>query len=813
MTLMEPRRLTDDDDGAEAALPALPRHRILARLGEGAHGVVYVAETMETPSIRCAVKVLRAELDSTSALRRFEAERVALAGLDHPAIITINDAGRTADGRPFFAMPIVQGEPLTSASRQAQLSVRERVTLFLQVLGGVAHAHRRGMLHRDLKPGNVLAERVEGGWRVRIIDWGLAQALENEHAATARESPLTRTNGGSPRTGLRWEADAQLHAAAHAEFASASNSGSLSGSSTEFPLSPHEQPRGGVIGTPEFMSPEQADGSFARGDVRSDIWSLGVILYLLLTERLPFSRDEVRGLRPSSLSRFLRETPIDPPSRVALAASDALLFRGDLDAIIAKALARDPDSRYQSVDAFGADLEAWLRGEAVRARPESILASSWRFAARHRVASLAVVLAAIALCSSTVVALLAAQSAHRSEIHAETTAEFLEALLRGLESKAGQGFDRALMIEMLEDAGARLPELDANDPVAAARVRLALGNAWFSLGFQRDAERIMRPAVERVRVSIDEDAPLARRILAEYARVVLSNDPHRAREIALRLVQRGTPLRGQLWPRDEESLRALVILLPTMNLSAFEDASRKMHGENAGDSRPNPALRTRVTRLSEIKSLEEAVVLDPHDALAHIERCAGSTSKLALEARAVLLRTRVDYPQKEATLAELRTLHEQLITLPEHATVRGKVAVSISLALSQLQRVEELIAFAESERAALEPTLGPANGSILNLRFNRAMSLANLGRVDEVSEEFVEILAAYQRLQEPDGLMSSWVRRSALAWLTGKGEVERLDRMRATYLEECALVGAEPVSSQEFDDAIARAVSNRATDE
>jgi serine/threonine protein kinase len=789
MSLAEPRVIASINDDAEAAFPVLPRYRIRARLGEGAHGVVYVAETLETPAIRCAVKVLRAELESMSALRRFEAERVALAELDHPAIITINDAGCTSDGRPFFAMPIVQGEPLTSASRKAELSVRERVTLFLQVLGGVAHAHRRGILHRDLKPGNVLAERVEGGWRVRIIDWGLAQALEEDPATVARESVVQQALHASPQR----EVGAESHPESRSER--------------------HDPPRGSVIGTPEFMSPEQADGSSERGDVRSDVWSLGVILYLLLTERLPFSRDEVRGLRPSSLSRFLRETPIDPPSRVALAASDALLFRGDLDAIIAKALARDPDSRYQSVDAFGADLEAWLRGEAVRARPESIVASSWRFAARHRVASLAVVLAAIALCSSTVVALLAAQSAHRSEIHAETTAEFLEALLRGLESKAGQGFDRALMIEVLEDAGARLPELDANDPVAAARVRFALGNAWFSLGFQRDAERIMRPAVERVRVSIDEDAPLARRILAEYARVVLSNDPHRAREIAMRLVQRGTPLRGQLWPRDEESLRALVILLPTMNLSAFEDASRKMHGENAGDSRPNPALRTRVTRLSEINNLEEAVVLDPHDALAHIERCAGSTSKLALEARAVLLRTRVDYPQKEATLAELRTLHEQLITLPEHATVRGKVAVSISLALSQLQRVEELIAFAESERAALEPILGPANGSILNLRFNRAMSLANLGRVDEVSVEFVEILAAYQRLQEPDGLMSSWVRRSALAWLTGKGEVERLDRMRATYLEECALVGAEPVSSQEFDDAIARAVSNRATDE
>jgi hypothetical protein len=758
---------------------------------------------METPSIRCAVKVLRAELDSTSALRRFEAERVALAGLDHPAIITINDAGRTSDGRPFFAMPIVQGEPLTTASRQAQLSVRERVTLFLQVLGGVAHAHRRGILHRDLKPGNVLAERVEGGWRVRIIDWGLAQALQNDRAEMDRQSSWNV---------IGHEVGSAVGRAAGSASETASEIGAVNSAGSAV-LS--NAPRVGVIGTPEFMSPEQADGSSTRGDVRSDVWSLGVMLYHLLTDRLPFSRDDVRGLRPSSLAQYLRETSVLPPSKATHAANDALLLRGDLDAIIAKALARNPDSRYQSVDEFGADLDAWLRGEAVRARPESMLAGSWRFAARHRVASIAVVLATVALLTSTVVALLSAQRAHRSEIHAEATAEFLEDLLRGLESKTGQGFDRALMIEVLDDAGARLPELDATDDIAAVRVRLALGHAWSSLGFQRDAERMMRPAVERVRASMDEDTPLARRLLAEYARVVLGDDPNQARTIALRLAQRGTTLRGQLWPRDEESLRALVILLPVMNLSAFDASSSQGNAGNAGESRQNRTQRVDVARLSEVSSVEGVSVLDVQSALAHIERCSGAMSKLAFEARAVLLRTRVDYPQKEATLADLRALHEQLIALPEFATVRGKVAVSISLALSQLSRVEELIAFAERERAALEPTLGPANGSILNLRFNRAMSMANRGRLDEVLEEFVEILAAYQRLQEPDGPMSSWVRRSAFTWLASAGDVERLERMRIAYLEECALVGAEPVSRQEFDDAIARArsMSNRATDQ
>ena len=428
-----------------------------------------------------------------------------------------------------------------------------------------------------------------------------------------------------------------------------------------------------------------------------------------------------------------------------------------------------------------------------------MLRSGWRFAARHRVASIAAAISIAALLSSTVVAFNAAQRAKQSELHAEATAIFLEDILRGLEAQTGKGFDRALMLQVLEDANSRVPALDETDVIAATRVRLALGRAWAAIGFQRNAERVMRPAVEQIGRTIEGNAPIARTFLAEYARVLMGDDPTRAREIALGLVLGGERSRGQQWPTDDESLRALVVLIPVM------DVMRSSTISTAGVQTAREPQRVPSALASTISSLEELKEFDALEAVAHIERCVGATSKFALEARVVLLRSRVDFAEKEATLAALRALHQQLIAQPEHAAIRARAAVSISLALSQLGLTEELISFAETESAELASELGPANGALLNLRFNRAMSIANLGRAPEVMEEFVEILAAYQRLQEPDGPMSSWVRRSVFPWLIGAGERDRLLRMRSTYLDECASVGAEPVSLREFDEAYDRA--------
>ena len=326
-------------------------YRLLHLIGEGGMGEVWVAEQLEPVRRKVALKVIKAGMDTKQVVARFEAERQALALMDHRAIAKVLDGGATPEGRPYFVMEYVAGVPITEHCDRHKLPTDERLRLLMEVCEGVQHAHQKAIIHRDLKPSNILVSLVDGHAQPKIIDFGIAKAT----AQRLTEKTLF----------------------------------------TEV---------GSVIGTPEYMSPEQADLTGQDIDTRTDVYSLGVLLYQLLTGELPFDSKKLRSSSYEELRRTLREVEPEKPSatlaRRGGAAEDAAKLRrsdaptlrrqleGDLDAITLKALEKDCSRRYGTPSELVADIERHLHNEPVVARPPSRSYRLQKYLRRHQTAVL-----------------------------------------------------------------------------------------------------------------------------------------------------------------------------------------------------------------------------------------------------------------------------------------------------------------------------------------------------------------------------------------------------------------------------------------
>jgi serine/threonine protein kinase/tetratricopeptide (TPR) repeat protein len=427
---------TIDEPISEGPGTLIGPYKLLEQIGEGGMGLVFVAEQQHPIRRKVALKVIKPGMDTRQVIARFEAERQALALMDHPNIAKVHDGGATPSGRPYFIMELVKGVPITEYCDQNQVPIGRRLELFLDVCHAVQHAHQKGIIHRDIKPSNVLVMSHDGTPAVKVIDFGVAKAIGQQ---------LTDKT-------------------VYTQFAQ-------------------------LIGTPLYMSPEQAGESSVDVDTRSDIYSLGVLLYELLTGTTPFDKERLHQVGFDEMRRIIREEePPRPSTRISTMGqagttastnrrSDpkqlSRLVRGDLDWIVMKALEKDRNRRYETASAFAADVQRYLHDEPVLACPPSV-AYRWRkFARRHKAAlwTTAAVSLVLALAAGGIVWTLWDRTA-RSTATERTVSVAL--------AKTGQLADQA---RQMPSAGSGLAEAalvvwqQAEDALAQAEAALRTGVA------------------------------------------------------------------------------------------------------------------------------------------------------------------------------------------------------------------------------------------------------------------------------------------------------------------------------------------------
>jgi serine/threonine protein kinase len=491
----------------------IDRFELLQVLGEGGMGTVWVAQQNEPVRRKVALKVIKLGMDTREVVARFEAERQALALMDHPQIAKVLDGGATRFGRPYFVMELVYGDPMTDYCDRVGLPLRKRLELFIQVCEAIQHAHQKGIIHRDIKPSNVLVVEQDGVPSSRVIDFGIAKATNAE---------LTQ------RTIFTQQAQ--------------------------------------IVGTPEYMAPEQAEFSRLDIDTRADVYSLGVLLYELLTGTKPLDIGSALQSGYTEVLRTIREVnPARPSTRISGLGDEALQIaerrgddveslhrrlRGELDWIVMKALEKDRSRRYESASAFGSDLERFLRREAVLAAPPSAIYLLRKFVSRHRgavVAGVTTVLLLVAAIVGTSMGLLRArEEARRAEYEAGRAREvqhFLEQMLASLDPEVTQGRDTTVLRGILAEAETRLQNNQLSDELIEAELSVVIGKTYYALGDYSESHQFLQSAREIQDRQLDEGHPDRLEALAQLARLLHAQGEY---DESLKFAQEVLALRRQV---------------------------------------------------------------------------------------------------------------------------------------------------------------------------------------------------------------------------------------------------------------------------
>jgi serine/threonine protein kinase/tetratricopeptide (TPR) repeat protein len=486
------RGTADYEPIAERPGTVIGPYKLMEQIGEGGMGLVFVAEQQQPVRRRVALKIIKPGMDSNQVIARFEAERQALAVMDHQNIAKVYDAGTTDSGRPYFVMELVHGIPITDYCDANKLTPRQRLELFVPVCQAIQHAHQKGIIHRDIKPSNILVTMYDDKPVPKVIDFGVAKAIEQR---------LTEKT-------------------VYTQF-------------------------GTLVGTFEYMSPEQAEMNAFGVDTRSDIYSLGVLLYELLTGTTPLERPRLREAAFDEIRRIIKEEEPQRPS-VRLSTSGALakvaaarktdpgklsrLVRGELDWVVMRCLEKDRTRRYDTASGLARDVERYLKDEPVEARPPTVGYRFRKMARRNKVALTTAALVAAALLLGTVASTWQAVRATRAEADAraaedkaikerdradaekasaQATLRFLLAdVLEQADPSRQGGANRNLTVrELLKKATDRLGKNKDLPPRTEVAIRQTVGRIYLSVGEFKSAEDQLARACALLEQNAVEDAP------------------------------------------------------------------------------------------------------------------------------------------------------------------------------------------------------------------------------------------------------------------------------------------------------------------
>jgi non-specific serine/threonine protein kinase/serine/threonine-protein kinase len=760
--------LPADADHDPSSSPPPPerigRYTLIRPLGEGGMGTVYLAEQTLPVERRVALKVIKLGMDTREVVMRFEAERQALAVMDHPGIARVFDGGATDTGRPFFVMEFVQGDPITQFCDRNRLSIPERVVLFVDVCRAVQHAHQKGIVHRDLKPSNVLVARQDGRPVAKIIDFGIAKAIEK---------PLTDHT-----------------------FATGA---------------------GQFVGTPAYMSPEQLGLTGQDVDTRADIYSLGVLLYELLAGARPFEpreletgatlADAIRLAEAARPSARLAEVDGDTRHRITqsrqtdAAALQRVLAR-DLDWIALKAIEKDRSRRYDTANSLAMELQRYLNNEPVNARPPSRSYRMRKFVARHRVGVAAAAAILLLVLASAGVILAQSIRVARERDRAATEAakatsinEFLQQMLSSADP-TGTGNRKVTVVEALAAAERRLDASLGSEPEVAAAVRRTLAITYQGLGELERAEAIIVAAIAASRAAgrqADLVADLAQ--LADFRR---AQGKHGEAE---RLAREALDLARTTGVEPRQVAEIRFIIAETLRESGNADASLPMATE---------VLEAR----RQIFGPDSQKVADSYRQLGALADARGDHARAqAMYRQALDLVRKLHGPQHYASVQVLNDIattyivtqeFERALPALEEVTAIQRVVLgdqhpdqataleNLANVLFRLKREREAIAKLEEVLAVRRRAFGDDSLAVARTMFNLGQVYVNIKDLDKAEQTVPEGFARLERAlgaKHPD-LIVALRGLSALRQAQGR-PAEALALMRRSLALALETVGPE----------------------